>query len=154
MKKYLLSNRVRNAILLAILLQSVIFGIGLLVTGTFSGTVNRPYKVMESQVSEKNSLLSGYMNNVLLLSNTMEKELGRMSDKKEIQNRLIDNLNHSSSADGIFYIDLDNREALVFHDGEPDIYSSTYGDISCVIGKPESSYSIALARNWRPKLSG
>ena len=153
MKKYLLSNRVRNAILLAILLQSVIFGIGLLVTGTFSGTVNRPYKVMESQVSEKNSLLSGYMNNVLLLSNTMEKELGRMSDKEEIQNRLIDNLNHSSSADGIFYIDLDNREALVFHDGEPDIYSSTYGDISCVIGKPESSYSIALARNWRPKLS-
>ena len=95
MKKYLLSNRVRNAILLAILLQSVIFGIGLLVTGTFSGTVNRPYKVMESQVSEKNSLLSGYMNNVLLLSNTMEKELGRMSDKEEIQNRLIDNLNHS-----------------------------------------------------------
>ena len=88
MKKYLLSNRVRNAILLAILLQSVIFGIGLLVTGTFSGTVNRPYKVMESQVSEKNSLLSGYMNNVLLLSNTMEKELGRMSDKEEIQNRL------------------------------------------------------------------
>ncbi len=55
MKKYLLSNRVRNAILLAILLQSVIFGIGLVVTGTFSGTANRPYKVMESQVSEKNS---------------------------------------------------------------------------------------------------
>ena len=93
MKKYLLSNRVRNAILLAILLQSVIFGIGLVVTGTFSGTANRPYKVMESQVSEKNSLLSGYMNNVLLLSNTMEKELGRMSDEEEIQNRLIDNLN-------------------------------------------------------------
>lgn len=153
MKKYLLSNRVRNAILLAILLQSVIFGIGLVVTGTFSGTANRPYKVMESQVSEKNSLLSGYMNNVLLLSNTMEKELGRMSDEEEIQNRLIDNLNHASSADGIFYIDLDNQEALVFHDGEPDIYSSTYGDISCVIGHPKSSYSIALARNWRPKLS-
>lgn len=153
MKKYLLSNRVRNAILLAILLQSVIFGIGLVVTGTFSGTANRPYKVMESQVSEKNSLLSGYMNNVLLLSNTMEKELGRMSDEEEIQNRLIDNLNHASSADGIFYINLDSREALVFHDGEPDIYSSTYGDISCVIGHPKSSYSIALARNWRPKLS-
>ena len=62
MKKYLLSNRVRNAILLAILLQSVIFGIGLLVTGTFSGTVNRPYKVMESQVSEKNSLLLPLVN--------------------------------------------------------------------------------------------
>ena len=153
MKKYLLSNRVRNAILLAILLQSVIFGIGLVVTGTFSGTANRPYKVMESQVSEKNSLLSGYMNNVLLLSNTMEKELGRMSDEEEIQNRLIDNLNHASSADGIFYINLDSREALVFHDGEPDIYSSTYGDIRCVIGHPKSSYSIALARNWRPKLS-
>ena len=49
MKKRLLSNRVRNAILMAILLQSVIFGIGLMVTGTFSGTANRPYKVMESR---------------------------------------------------------------------------------------------------------
>ena len=53
MKKRLLSNRVRNAILMAILLQSVIFGFGLMVTGTFSGTANRPYKVMESQVAEK-----------------------------------------------------------------------------------------------------
>ncbi|MFR2691017.1 MAG: hypothetical protein ACLTBV_06495 [Enterocloster bolteae] len=42
MKKRLLSNRVRNAILMAILLQSVIFGIGLMVTGTFSGTANPP----------------------------------------------------------------------------------------------------------------
>ena len=42
MKKRLLSNRVRNAILMAILLQSVIFGFGLMVTGTFSGTANRP----------------------------------------------------------------------------------------------------------------
>lgn len=41
MKKRLLSNRVRNAILMAILLQSVIFGFGLMVTGTFSGTANR-----------------------------------------------------------------------------------------------------------------
>lgn len=153
MKKYLLSNRVRNAILMAILLQSVIFGIGLVITGTFSGTANRPYKVMESQVAEKNSLLSSYMNNVLLLSNTMEKELSRMTDEVEIQNRLIDNLNHASAADGIFYIDLIQREALVYHDGEPDIYSSTYGDINCVIGRSESSYPIALARNWRPKLT-
>ena len=53
MKKRLLSNRVRNAILMAILLQSVIFGFGLMVTGTFSGTANRPYKVMESPGSGK-----------------------------------------------------------------------------------------------------
>lgn len=153
MKKYLLSNRVRNAILMAILLQSVVFGIGLSITGTFSGTANRPYKVMESQVAEKNSILSGYMNNVLLLSNTMEKELSRMTDETEIQNRLVDNLNNASSTDGMFYLNLDSREILVLHDGEPDIYSSTYGDISCTIGKSESSYPIALARNWRPKLT-
>ena len=61
MKKRLLSNRVRNAILMAILMQSVIFGFGLMVTGTFSGTANRPYKVMESQVAEKDSLISGYI---------------------------------------------------------------------------------------------
>lgn len=109
MKKRLLSNRVRNAILMAILLQSIIFGIGLVITGTFSGTANRPYKVMESQVAEKNSLLSSYMNNVLLLANTMEKELAKMTDEVEIQNRLVDNLNHASSSDGIFYIDLDGR---------------------------------------------
>ena len=153
MKKRLLSNRVRNAILMAILLQSIIFGIGLVITGTFSGTANRPYKVMESQVAEKNSLLSSYMNNVLLLANTMEKELAKMTDEVEIQNRLVDNLNHASSSDGIFYIDLDGREALVLHDGEPDIYSSTYGDISCTIGRTQSSYPIALSKDWRPKLT-
>lgn len=153
MKKYLLSNRVRNAILMAILLQSIIFGIGLLITGTFSGTANRPYKVMESQVAEKNSLLSGYMNNVLLLTNTMEKEMEKMTESGEIQDRLIENLNHASSADGIFYMDLESREALVLHDGEPDIFSSAYGDISCVVGRPESSYPIALAKEWRPKLT-
>jgi len=153
MKKRLLSNRVRNAILMAILLQSIIFGIGLVITGTFSGTANRPYKVMESQVAEKNSLLSSYMNNVLLLANTMEKELAKMTDEVEIQNRLVDNLNHASSSDGIFYIDLDGREALVLHDGAPDIYSSPYGDISCTIGRTQSSYPIALSKDWRPKLT-
>ena len=39
MKKRLLSNRVRNAILMAILLQSIIFGIGLVITGTLQPTV-------------------------------------------------------------------------------------------------------------------
>ena len=84
MKKRLLSNRVRNAILMAILLQSVIFGIGLMVTGTFSGTANRPYKVMESQVAEKDALISGYMNNSLLIANTMEKELAKLKDDRKI----------------------------------------------------------------------
>ena len=84
MKKRLLSNRVRNAILMAILLQSVIFGIGLMVTGTFSGTANRPYKVMESQVAEKDALISGYMNNSLRIANTMEKELAKLKDDRKI----------------------------------------------------------------------
>ena len=114
MKKRLLSNRVRNAILMAILLQSVIFGFGLMVTGTFSGTANRPYKVMESQVAEKNSLISGYMNNSLLIANTMEKELAKIKDDRKIHDRLIDNLNHASSVDGVFYLNLDGREAVIY----------------------------------------
>ena len=114
MKKRLLSNRVRNAILMAILLQSVIFGIGLMVTGTFSGTANRPYKVMESQVAEKDALISGYMNNSLLIANTMEKELAKIKDDRKIHDRLIDNLNHASSVDGVFYLDLDKKEAVIY----------------------------------------
>ena len=114
MKKRLLSNRVRNAILMAILLQSVIFGIGLMVTGTFSGTANRPYKVMESQVAEKDALISGYMNNSLLIANTMEKELAKLKDDRKIHDRLIDNLNHASSVDGVFYLDLDKKEAVIY----------------------------------------
>ena len=126
MKKRLLSNRVRNAILMAILLQSVIFGIGLMVTGTFSGTANRPYKVMESQVAEKDALISGYMNNSLLIANTMEKELAKLKDDRKIHDRLIDNLNHASSVDGVFYLDLDKKEAVIYRDGEPQIFSSAY----------------------------
>ena len=138
MKKRLLSNRVRNAILMAILLQSVIFGIGLMVTGTFSGTANRPYKVMESQVAEKDALISGYMNNSLLIANTMEKELAKLKDDRKIHDRLIDNLNHASSVDGVFYLDLDKKEAVIYRDGEPQIFSSAHGDIYCVVGSSTS----------------
>ena len=144
MKKRLLSNRVRNAILMAILLQSVIFGIGLMVTGTFSGTANRPYKVMESQVAEKDALISGYMNNSLLIANTMEKELAKIKDDRKIHDRLIDNLNHASSVDGVFYLDLDKKEAVIYRDGEPQIFSSAYGDIYCVVGSSKSEYPLSL----------
>lgn len=153
MKKRLLSNRVRNAILMAILLQSVIFGFGLMVTGTFSGTADRPYKVMESQVAEKNSLISGYMNNSLLIANTMEKELAKIKDDRKIHDRLIDNLNHASSVDGVFYLNLDGREAVIYRDGEPQIFSSAYGDIYCVVGSSKSEYPIALSKDWSPKLT-
>ena len=153
MKKRLLSNRVRNAILMAILLQSVIFGIGLMVTGTFSGTANRPYKVMESQVAEKDALISGYMNNSLLIANTMEKELAKLKDDRKIHDRLIDNLNHASSVDGVFYLDLDKKEAVIYRDGEPQIFSSAYGDIYCVVGSSKSEYPIALSKDWSPKLT-
>lgn len=152
MKKRLLSNRVRNAILMAVMLQSVIFGFGLMITGTFSGNTNRPYKVMESQVAEKDSLISGYMNNILLVGNTMEKELARLEDLQKIHDRLIDNLNHTVSTGGVFYLDLDSREAVIYRDGEPQIFSSAYGDIYCMAGKSKSSYSIALSKDWHQKL--
>ena len=153
MKKYLLRNRVRNSILLAILLQSIVFGIGLAVSGTFTGTTSRPYKVMESQAADKNSLISNYMNNALLLANTMEKEMGRLSEVGEIHDRLIDNLNHISAADGVFYLDLDLKQSVFYTDSEPQVYSSAQGDISCTIGNTETKYSIALSKNWRPKLT-
>ena len=41
------------------------------------GNSQPPYKVMESQVAEKDSLISGYMNNSLLIANTMEKDWQR-----------------------------------------------------------------------------
>lgn len=154
MKKRLLSNRVRNAILMAILLQSIIFGIGLAVTGTFSGATDRPYKVMQSQAAEKNSLLSSYMNNVLLLGNSMEEELGKLTRTKEIQSQIIDNLNHSSSTDGIFYLDFVKREALFLRDREPDVYSCVYGDITCEIGSLESGFPISRSADWQAGLTG
>ena len=139
MKKRLLSNRVRNAILMAILLQSVIFGIGLMVTGTFSGTANRPYKVMESQVAEKDALISGYMNNSLLIANTMEKELAKLKDDRKIHDRLLDHLNHASSVGGVFYMDLYRTEAVIYRAGEPKIFSSPSGDIYWVVGSATSA---------------
>ncbi len=151
MKRHSLSNKVRNSILAAILLQSVVFGIGLGVSGTFTSTVGRPYRVMESQTSEKNTLLSGNLNNALLITNNMGTEISRLSDEREIQNRLIDNLNHLSCASTLFYMDLDGRTGYCFKDGEPAIYASSYGDITCAVGKLNSSYSIALSSQWQPK---
>lgn len=153
MKRHSLSNRVRNSILLAILLQSVVFGIGLGVTGMFTSTVGRPYRVLESQASEKNTLLSGNLNNALLIANNMGTEISRLSDEKEIQNRLIDNLNHITCASRVFYLDLDALAGYCFKDGEPAVYASGYGDITCEAGKLDSDYSIALSSQWKPKMS-
>lgn len=48
-------------------------------------------------------------------------------------------------------MDLDSREGYCFRDGEPAIYASGYGDITCSVGKLNSSYSIALSSQWQPK---
>ena len=152
MKRHSLSNRVRNSILLAILLQSVVFGIGLGVTGMFTSTVGRPYRVLESQASEKNTLLSGNLNNALLVANNMGTEISRLSDEKEIQNRLIDNLNHITCASRVFCMDLESLEGYCFKDGEPAVYASGYGDITCEVGRLDSSYAIALSSQWQPKM--
>lgn len=149
MKKRLLSTRVRNAILMAILLQSIIFGIGLVLTGTFSGTSSRPFRVMKSQADEKGSLLSSYMNNILFLGNSMGTEFGNIIGPVQMQKRLIDSLSHTSSADGVFYIDLVNRNAMVLRDSNPDIYSLDYGDITCDVGDLKIGYPISRSPDWR-----
>ena len=57
------------------------------------------------------------MNNSLLIANTMEKELAKIKDDRKIHDRLIDNLNHASSVDGVFYLDLDQKEAVIYRTG-------------------------------------
>ena len=151
MKKHSLSNKVRNSILLAILLQSVLFGIGLAVSGTFTSTVSRPYRVMESQNAEKNSLMSGNLNNTLRIVNNMETEIGRLDDQNAIQERLVDNLNHLMSVSRVFYMDLDDRTGYLYRDGESAIYSTDYGDISCEVGRPAPGTNIALSSQWIPQ---
>ena len=55
--------------------------------------------------------------------------------------------------DGVFYLDLDQKEAVIYRDGEPQIFSSAYGDIYCVVGSSKSEYPIALSKDWSPKLT-
>ena len=55
--------------------------------------------------------------------------------------------------DGVFYLDLDKKEAVIYRDGEPQIFSSAYGDIYCVVGSSKSEYPIALSKDWSPKLT-
>ena len=151
MKIHSLSNKVRNSILMAILLQSVLFGIGLAVSGTFTSTVSKPYRVMESQNSEKNALMSNNLNNTLRIVNNMATEIGKLEDQKAIQDRLVDNLNHLMSVTRVFYMDLDQQTGYLYRDGESAIYSTDYGDISCEVGKPASGTKIALSSQWRPQ---
>ncbi len=153
MKIHSLSNKVRNSILMAILFQSVLFGIGLAVSGTFTSTVSRPYRVMESQNAEKNSLMSGNLNNTLRIVNNMATEIGRLDDQKAIQERLVDNLNHLMSVSRVFYMDLDERTGYIYRDGESAIYSTDYGDISCELGRPAPGTNIALSSQWVPQFA-
>ena len=52
----------------------------------------------------------------------MEKELAKLKDDRKIHDRLIDNLNHASSVDGVFYLDWTRRSCHIPGRGAADIF--------------------------------
>ena len=154
MKGHKLRNRVRSAIVLAILLQSLIFGIGLLTSGAFSDMVKRPYKVMESYVSEKNAQLTHFMNGVLQISDALERELNDRWDETGLQDRLLETLNHMTEASVAFFLNLDDKEAVAFRDNDTERYSSGYRDIVCIVGDLKSTDRVERSADWIPGPNG
>lgn len=152
MKKQRIKNRVYLSILIAILMQCIIFGIILVSTGVYSAIVEEPYRILRSQMEEKNGLVSQNMNNTLLEGNKLYRQIEGLHADEQIQETIVESLTRQNSVSGIFYVNVTKGTGVYFVDNEPAVQAAGYGDISCRIGWVQTGYSIALDTKWRGKL--
>lgn len=149
MKKQRIKNRIYASILIAILIQSVIFGVMLFSTGIYASITEEPYRILRSQMEEKNRLVSENMNHTLLEGNKLLKQIERLTAEDKIQEKIVESLSRQDSVSGIFYVDFSKDRSIYFVDNEPSVQSADFGDIRCRIGNVQTSEIIALDVLWR-----
>lgn len=153
MKKQRIKNRVYLSILIAILMQCVIFGGLLLSTGIYASIAEEPYRILRAQMEEKNTLVSGNMNSTLLEGKRLFEQIQKEQSEAQIQQKIVESLSRQASVSGIIYTDLTSQRCVYFVDSEPPIPSAGFGDISCRIGLLKTEYNIALDTKWRGGLN-
>lgn len=153
MKKQRIKNRVYLSILIAILMQCVIFGGLLLSTGIYASIAEEPYRILRAQMEEKNTLISGNMNSTLLEGKRLFEQIQKEQSEAQIQQKIVESLSRQASVSGILYTDLTSKKCVYFVDSEPPIPSAGFGDISCRIGLLKTEYNIALDTKWRGGLN-
>lgn len=153
MKKQRIKNRVYLSILIAILMQCVIFGGLLLSTGIYASIAEEPYRILRAQMEEKNTLVSRNMNSTLLEGKRLFEQIQKEQLEAQIQQKIVESLSRQASVSGILYSDLTSKKCVYFVDSEPTIPSAGFGDISCRIGLLKTEYNIALDTKWRGSLN-
>ena len=92
-KDYLLRNRIIRAVLIAVLTQSLFFGVILFSLGGFSTLSDQPYHTMRMRLQDKNNVISGVMNHIYLEGMRLKRQIQRNAPISDIHTQLIDTLN-------------------------------------------------------------
>lgn len=150
---HLLKNRLTAGVLLAILVQSIVFGIVLLSTGLFTSMAQEPDRIMISRLSEREKLISSRMNDMLMEGMNLKKQITRETTEDERNTMLIEALNRVNYISGIFYVSALDRSGAYFKDSEPKQYNIKGSDITCAFGRVPEGKAIPLAQNWKCNMS-
>lgn len=154
MRKHSIRSRVYISILIAVFVQSIIFGVALIATGVYPAIEQEPYRILQTQLEEKNHLISINMNNTLMEGESLARQLVRLDSQEAINNRLVECLSRQTSLSGIFYSNIAGEYTVYYQDHEPSIHTVGYGDIACKVGQAKTDNKIALDSRWRAELSG
>lgn len=148
-KTHLLKNQITIAVLVAILVQSVVFGFLLISTGLFTNIAREPDQGLRSRLHEKEIAVSGMMNNMLMEGTSLKRQINEGTSGEEISTMLIESLNRIGCVSGIFYVNTEENTGAYFKDSAPDQYNINYGDIICAFGSVPEEKSVSLAKDWR-----
>ncbi len=147
-KEYLLKDRIIRAILLAVLAQSLLFGIILFSAGGFSALARQPYETMRMRLEDKCSVLTGTLNHVYLEGERLKRQIRSSTETKDVHTMLVDTLNRSDIS-AIIYMSTRENRGVYYEDAEPQEYSMTASDISCVTGDSLSDTKVSLSNKWK-----
>ena len=148
-KEYLLRNRIIRAVLIAVLTQSLFFGVILFSLGGFSTLSDQPYHTMRMRLQDKNNVISGTMNHIYLEGMRLKRQLQRNVPISDIHTQLIDTLNRTDYLSAVVFLDMYNKEGVYFIDSEPQEYSANASDINCLIGNSRAEAGGAMSNRWK-----
>ncbi len=140
--------------MIAVLTQSLFFGVILFSLGGFSTLSDQPYHTMRMRLQDKNNVISGVMNHIYLEGMRLKRQIQRNAPISDIHTQLIDTLNRTDYLSAVVFLDVYNKEGIYFIDSEPQEYSATASDINCLIGTSQAETGGAMSNRWKKNFDG
>ena len=152
-KTYSLKNRIICAVLIAVLAQSLFFGVLLASIGGITDISRQPYETMRLRLQDKNEVISSTLNHIYLEGAGLKRQIRKGTPVSNIHAMLIDVLNKTNALSAVYYINLNQNEVVCYSDNEPSEYSLNTSDIACLMGVPEENISVSMSTHWRKSFS-